>query len=107
MVRTVAERNRLGVSTRYGRDNLDGGPALNEGDSESSVRRAVLSSRLGLAVRLFLLEELEPSAVVFLFFRVGLELDRLHLPLDGGGEVARLGVGGGERLEAVGLFLPG
>ena len=47
--------------------------------------------------------EVEPGAIVVLDGPVGEQGDGLLLPGDGGGEVAGLGLGGGERVEATGL----
>ena len=52
----------------------------------------------------FCLVELQVAAVLFLFGRVGFELDRLGLPLDGRGEVTDLGVSGRQGFDAVGLL---
>ena len=65
----------------------------------SSRLTAKIRLEPALAIGLRVLVQLQPLAEWLFRFRVGLKLDRLGLPLHGRGEVADLGVGGGERVE--------
>ncbi len=66
--------------------------------------RVLTASRLGFVKGLVLLVMREPRGVFLLCFDIVFEFDGFRLPLDRRGEIARLGTGGGERVDTARFF---